>query len=93
MRSLKTAVKHFSDQLSLPPQLRPGVPTVELTGRQTAVIVGHRGLTEFTDRRICAASKDGRIAVTGEHLNITQMNSETLTVSGQISGVSFTGEK
>lgn len=79
----------IADRLSLPPQLRPGLPTVELLGKSTVLIAHHRGLTEYTAQRICTASKVGTIAVTGRELNITQMSRDYLTVSGKITGVAY----
>ena len=93
MQSPLTLAKQFSDRLKLPPQLQPHLPTVQLFGTGTALICHHRGLTEFTDRRICAATKTGTVAVTGEGLKITQMDHESLTVSGKIVGVSFSEGK
>lgn len=89
MPDMKSLAGRAVRKLKLPPQLAPGVPLVELIGNNTLIINRHRGLTEYTAKRICARSSLGLIAVTGSALHITQMNKQVLTVSGTISGVSY----
>lgn len=89
MRGNKSIVKKISNVLRLPPQLQPGVPMIEMIGKNTVIISRYYGLTKFTAQSICANSSEGIIAVSGDQLRITQMNSETLTISGKISNVSF----
>ena len=89
MQHIKTVIGKVLAATKLPPQLQPGVSTVELIGRTTAVISHHRGLAEYTAQRICADSREGIIAVTGSGLTITEMDAASLTISGKITGVSY----
>lgn len=89
MQKVKSAVRHLTDALKLPPRLQPRVPLVELIGRSTLILTRHHGLTEYTTQTICARTSEGMLTVTGTGLSVTQMNAETLTVCGRISGVSY----
>lgn len=89
MPDLKTLAFRAIKNLKLPPQLTPSVPLIELTGKTMLTVSRHRGLTEYTARRICARSSIGMIAVTGSGLHITQMNRQLLTISGTIDAVSY----
>lgn len=91
MQQKKPVLVRLSETLQLPPQLRPAVPTLEMTGRHTLVLTRHRGLLEYTAQCICADSACGAVTVRGNELVITQMNSRYLTVSGTIESVSFAG--
>lgn len=92
MPDWKRLTVRTAQKLKLPSQLAPGVPLIELIGKNTLIITRHRGLTQYTAQRICARSSLGLIAVTGRELHITQMNGQTLTVSGTICGVSISEE-
>lgn len=89
MKKTKSLRRRISERLQLPPQLLAGTPKAELLGRETVVISGCKGLTNYTDQRISARTKAGELSVTGSMLSIVQMDAETLTVSGRIAAVSF----
>lgn len=93
MRSEKYASKKRFQFPPLIQELQPHIPTVELIGRMTVIVSRHHGLTEYTAQKICAESSEGRICVSGSGLTVTQMNSQTLTVRGRISSVTYAEER
>lgn len=89
MKKTKSLRRRLTETFELPPQLLAGEPRAELLGRETVVISGCKGLTQYTDSCIGTRTKAGEMTVAGRELTIVQMDAETLTVSGKITAVSF----
>ena len=65
------------------------VPLVEIAGHRRVLIENHMGVLAYSLERIQIKVTYGQLVVTGEKLNLTQLCSEQLVITGNIQSVSL----
>lgn len=75
----------LAESLGLP----PGSLLLTLWGRNQLLASSHRGLLGYSSEEILLSSKDGRVRVIGSGLTIAAMDSESVVIRGNISGVEY----
>ena len=67
----------------------PGLPLVEICGERRVLIENHRGVSRYSEDRICIRVAYGEVAVAGRGLELARMTREQLVISGCIEGVTL----
>ncbi len=70
----------------------PGVPIIEICGRQRVLIEHHLGVTDYGDKNISITIRRGKITVTGTCLSLCRMTKQTVIITGNIRSVHLDGE-
>lgn len=79
----------FGRELDMGGQPLPGVPLVELAGDRRVLIENHRGVLEYSDRRIGVRVGFGCVLIQGQELCLGKMTRQSLVIHGQIHSVSL----
>lgn len=69
----------------------PGLPVVEIAGREQVLIENHKGIIEYGWGEIRARVKYGCISVQGNHLRLAKMTCHQLIICGCIESVQLIG--
>ena len=75
--------------MSLPKEVALDLPVVLATGRGEITIENYKNLIEFTDQIIRIRTKEGVIKIEGERLILRQITSESLLITGRVSGILY----
>jgi sporulation protein YqfC len=68
------------------------LPARPLTGDALVEVENHRGILEYSDRRIRIDSVAGPLTVRGDHMMIATIQRERIVIRGCIYGVHFGAE-
>ena len=79
----------MQERFSLPPEAVANVPYVQIRGNKSVSIENHRGIMEYTQKKIVIALKQGKICVHGDELRISGMNRCSIEVHGLIFSVAL----
>lgn len=91
MKKRSSMLGILAQATDLPRELLPGMPLVELTGRERILVENHRGILEYGQERILIRVSFGMVDITGRCLRITRMGKDSLVAIGQITGLSLRG--
>ena len=75
--------------LQLQGEALPGVPLVEIIGKQRVLIENHNGVNCYTDREVLVNTIIGNIQIYGAKLSLNIMTKDTLVITGKIDSVAF----
>lgn len=67
----------------------PGQPLVEICGERRVLIENHRGVSRYSEEKICVRVAYGEVAVAGRGLELARMTREQLVIIGCIEGVTL----
>jgi len=74
----------------LPAEFILGLPNISLIGNNKIDIINHRGLKNYSEKKVVISSKIGDLNIEGDKLLIKEISSENIKIEGNISAVSFT---
>ncbi len=77
-------IRRMADHSGLETEVLPTIPLVEIAGDSRVLIEGHRGVTEYSQEKICLKVKYGHVCVCGCGLELSRMSREQLVISGRI---------
>lgn len=80
-------VEHLSGVFDIPPEVALDVPKTTWVGRLQLQIENHKGIVEYTSRKVRVRTAIGQIVVTGSRLKIGSILDGEIVVDGQIAGV------
>ncbi len=83
-------IRRMADHSGLDEEVLPLIPLVEIAGDSRVLIEGHRGVTEYSQGKICVKVKFGWVSVSGCGLELSRMSREQLVISGRIDCVQLT---
>lgn len=84
--------RSMASAFELPMDVVMQLPLIHFTGGALVEVENHRGILEYTDRRIRIASAAGPLTVTGDHMMIVCIQKEQIVIRGNIYGVSLKSE-
>ena len=93
MNKVRNVLVQAAQKLDLPSDLVAMTPRAELLGTQEWSLEPHKGLMEYTPEKITIDSSLGRYHLTGRGMTIKQMNSQRITITGQIATVLLPEDK
>ena len=86
----KAGKKLIAETLQMPfDTLSSGITQIELLGNSEAVVEGCKGILEYDDNIIRIAIHKMEVKFSGMDLSIKSLNSESVIIEGQISGIEF----
>ena len=77
----------LADSVQLDRDLFPGVPIVEICGKERVLIENHYGIIQYGCEDILVKVRYGCVSVTGEQLNLKFMSRRKLIITGRIYGI------
>ena len=87
---MKTSLtEKIADITELPKELITGMPKLTLIGSRNLQVDGYKGLTEYSSELIRLAAKGNTKEIGGSELCITRIDSDSIYIEGNISGVVF----
>ena len=90
MSGYKVSVREkLAEKFDLPSDVAVRQPRITIIGYREVVISSHKGVTEYGGERICVATEKATVKITGLDLTIKAMNTETVSVVGQLVGIEF----
>ena len=75
-----------------PPEMTKDASRLLLTGREEAVIEGHRGLFSYETRCVRVRCREGIWTLTGENLTIDFFGAQDMKITGRIDGIEVNGD-
>jgi len=75
--------------LSLPKEIALNLPLILATGRGEINIENYKNIIEFTDTKIRINTSAGTLAIEGQGLNLKQITTEHILITGKISGMNW----
>ncbi len=81
--------RRIADSLEIPDDVIFGMPRICMLGSRELRLENYKTVLEYRDEQIRFACKDACITVTGASLSITVITDDEVSVSGQITSVSF----
>jgi len=75
--------------MDLPEETDSGIVKVTMLGHRRALIENHRGVYAYTEDGVSLTGAEGVISVSGEGLEIRQLDAERIWVEGYITGVYY----
>lgn len=81
--------KSLTTAFELPMDVMLQLPIVHMTGGALVEVENHKGLWEYSDRRIRIGSGAGPLTILGDHMLIESIYSERIVIRGNITGVHF----
>lgn len=85
-----SAYEKVFDALSLPKTAAGLTTTVTITGNGSILVEGYRGIIKYSDTLILLNAPKYIIKITGADLEITEIASEYISVSGIITALEYT---
>ena len=86
---IKEHVEQLTGLLSLPKQVVLNLPQIILTGKGEVSIENYKNLIEFTESLVRVNTNSGIAAIHGNRLNLKQITTESITVTGDIVKVEY----
>lgn len=79
----------FTEVLELPKELVLDLPKFTIVGNKDMMIENYKGVVEYSGTRIRVNTGLGVVRITGEGLQIREITSEDIIISGKIQAVEF----
>lgn len=83
--------RSVADELLFPKSAMPGMGTIEVFGKEQAVVHGCRGITEFDGETIILRMSDYLLKMTGVLLTVKSFSAGCADITGNISSFEFLG--
>lgn len=80
-------IRRLTDCTELMDEVLPGDTIIEVIGEGRVLIEGHHGVTEYGEEKICVKTRLTVVEITGCNLKLSNMTSNKLIVTGEISSV------
>jgi len=86
----KVSIKEkMGEVLEIPKELVMDTGKLTIIGRKQLFIENHKGIVEYEDYRIKVNSKEGIIQLEGNRMDIKEITSEDIMVTGDIYSIQF----
>lgn len=90
MKTKKDNIKNVvSEILELPKDIMLGLPKVTMMGKMELHIENHKGIIEYSKEIIRINTSEGIIKITGKMMNIKNIVTEELTITGELISIEY----
>ncbi len=90
MKTKKGNIKNaVSEILELPKDIMLGLPKVTMIGKMELHIENHKGIIEYSKEIIRINTSEGILKITGKMMNIKNIVTEELTITGDLISVEY----
>ncbi len=86
---MRKKARKIDDILEIPVELSTNNPKVTITGFERVLIENYRGILEYQDYFVRINTYIGIININGFNLNLEEMTTDDLLVTGKIESVDF----
>ena len=84
MRNKESILARLASAADLPSEPVPGLPLVELLGKQRVLIENHFGVVQYCPNEIAIKVSYGLLIISGCALHLSQMTKQQLIITGRI---------
>ena len=89
MRKKKREASRLDRILEIPEELSTDRPKITIMGFEQVLIENHKGILEYQDFYIRISTYVGILNINGYELNLQEMTSDDLVVTGKIESMDF----
>lgn len=86
IEDMKTKV---SEAFELPKEITLDLPKISIIGNIQTLIENHKGIIEYNPERIRVNSSIGVIRIDGEDMNLRNIGSDDIIITGKIMGIEY----
>ncbi|NLT16982.1 MAG: sporulation protein YqfC [Clostridiales bacterium] len=79
----------LSNIFELPADVVLDLPRFMLVGNSSLLIENHEGILEYSEMLVRVATKEGTVAVTGQELELEEISTDQIMISGRISALKW----
>ena len=79
----------ITEMLELPKEVVMDVPKLTFIGNKHLSVENYKGIIEYTDRVVRINTNNHMLKITGQNLEINNITSEEIQISGNISTLEF----
>ena len=79
----------LSNLFELPPDAVLDLPRYMLAGNTSLLVENHQGILEYGETLIRVATKDGPVNIEGEGLELEELSTEEIMISGRIDALKW----
>ena len=90
LKETPSAYEKVFDALSLPKTAAGLTTTVTVTGKESMLIEGYRGIIKYSDTLVLLNAPKYIIRITGADLEITEIACEYISIRGVIASLEYT---
>lgn len=91
MRNRESILTRLASVANLPGEPIPGLPLVELLGKQRVLIENHYGVIQYCPNEIVIRVSYGSLIICGCGLRLSTMTKQQLIITGQIQQIQLGG--
>lgn len=74
--------RNVSEALELPKEVVLNLPLISIIGREEFCIENYKGIIEYSEEKIRINTASGILKIEGKNLNLRNITSESLTITG-----------
>lgn len=82
-------LRRAAERFSVPPELKPGLPVLEVTGAEEVRMSGHRGILSYEEEEISVSGGQLLVRIRGKRLRLRGMSGSELYISGRIESITL----
>ncbi len=81
--------EHVVDILDMPKEVMLDVPKISCIGKELISIENHKGIIEYSSKKVRVSVSVGEIEIKGENLKVKNIFTEELEIEGSIKNIFF----
>ncbi|MEJ6952016.1 YabP/YqfC family sporulation protein [Natronospora cellulosivora (SeqCode)] len=81
--------RQFVEMFQISPEIALDLPLMMLIGEERLELENHKGVSQFHREEIKVKVKKGYMLIKGNKLSIDEINSESISITGIISSISY----
>ena len=85
--------ERLSNLLELPKEIVMDLPRMVMIGNRQLVIENYKGIMEYEEYRVRVNTASGSVQIEGQGLNIEEITSEDILVTGDIRTIEFSPQE
>ena len=82
--------RRITTAFELPKDIMLDLPSINIIGDEELVLVGHKGIIEYTDEHVRIKTTIGIVKVYGQKMLLKEVSKENIVVAGKIREVKIT---
>lgn len=86
---MRRKARKIDEILEIPTELSTDNPKITVIGFEKMLVENHKGVLEYQDYFVRLNTFIGIININGFNLNLEEMNTDDLIITGQIEGIDF----
>lgn len=88
-KNKKRISNRFNSLLEIPQEISTTIPKITIIGFKEMLIENYKGILEYQDFYIRLSTYEGILNINGYELNLQEMTTDDLVVTGKIESIDF----